>query len=263
MILTRTILIAFVLLALVACGRRDRERQQQQPTVQPTARQDRTADALFDEFFDAVPRTEPQPITMPEPVRFTEPAPTPTPTPTPAPSTPAPRDVRITPNGRFVVQVSTIASTRLANDIVKRLERQGFPAYSVKVENPTPALIGTYYRIRIGGFDNISDARYFGETRLRPLGYDFWVDNRSNDAVGIGGAGLGTFQPQQPQAVAVAATPTQVEAQRAQVEAQPKAVEHQWDWDAVPATPAPTPTPAPAAIQVEPISDNSWDNFEW
>ena len=257
MIFTRVFLVALALLLMVGCGRdkkeQQRQRQQQAAQTQTQVEPSRTADALFDEFFDA---SAPRAQTAPAPAAAIAPARRET--------APVSREVRFSPNGRFVVQVSTIASPSLAGELVRKLERQGFPAYSVAVENPATNLLGTYYRVRIGGFDNISDAKHFGESTLRPLGYDFWVDNRSNDRIGIGGAGLGTFQPQ-PQHRAVA-------------------------YDELPPAPIPTPTPTPAPdpipvpvveeqwgtitpvepapvsagqIQPVPTDDNSWDNFEW
>jgi hypothetical protein len=88
--------------------------------------------------------------------------------------------------GSFVVQVSVFRSSRQAAGLVEKLAAQGYPAYVAEVENPTPDLAGTYHRVRIGRFQRIADARAFGESTLRPSGYDFWVDNRKNDAVGGG-----------------------------------------------------------------------------
>jgi hypothetical protein len=231
---TRVLLAAFLLFVIVGCGKG--KKQAQQPAAQPQPiTQNNNADALFDEFFDNSPTPAPEPArTMPAP-RIEETFAT------------APREVRFSPNGRFVVQVSTIASPTLADEIVRKLERQGFPAYSVSVENPTTELIGTYYRVRIGGFDGINDARYFGENMLRPLGYDFWVDNRSNDRVGIGGSGLGSFYPKA----------TDYDAPTAPTPA-PATVVQEEQWGTVaPMTEEIQPTPAPAA------DDNNWDNFEW
>ena len=95
------------------------------------------------------------------------------------------------PSGRYVVQVSCVLSRSLAEDVASQLETKGYPAYIAEVENPTPELMGTYYRIRIGGFTGVSKARDFGENHLTREGYEFWVDNRSNDNVGMGGSGLG------------------------------------------------------------------------
>ncbi len=94
-------------------------------------------------------------------------------------------------NGRYVLQVSTVRSHSFAEKIKNKLENAGFPAYVAEVENPTPALSGTYYRIRIGAFSTISAAREFGENTLKSLGYDYWIDNKSNDLVGIDGSALG------------------------------------------------------------------------
>ena len=93
--------------------------------------------------------------------------------------------------GRYVVQVSTVASRRLADDNAAKLQAKGYPAYVAEVQNPTPELIGTYYRIRIAAFTGVSKARQFGNEALVPEGYEFWVDNRANDHVGIQGYGLG------------------------------------------------------------------------
>lgn len=94
--------------------------------------------------------------------------------------------------GRYVLQVSTIKSKRLADRMATQLEGMGFPSYVCEVTDPTPDLPGTYYRVRVGGFTSIFSARSFGETTLRDAGYDFWVDNRSNDNIGMSGSGMGS-----------------------------------------------------------------------
>jgi len=98
-------------------------------------------------------------------------------------------------DGKFVVQVSCVASEAIANDNVAQLEARGYPAYVAEVQNPTPELIGTYYRIRIGSFYGVSKAKEFAESILVPGGYDYWVDNKSNDNVGIDAYGLGDEAP--------------------------------------------------------------------
>jgi hypothetical protein len=91
--------------------------------------------------------------------------------------------------GHYVVQVAVFKSKRQAANLVEKLANSGYPAYVAEVENPVPALAGTYHRVRIGKFLHITDARSFGENTLKPMGYEFWVDNKKNDAVG--GEGLG------------------------------------------------------------------------
>ncbi|MBN1308995.1 MAG: SPOR domain-containing protein [Chitinispirillaceae bacterium] len=92
-------------------------------------------------------------------------------------------------NGRFVVQVSTLPSRSLADALVEKLNAKGYPAYVADVQNPTSALSGTFYRVRIGGFTGVTSARTFGENYLSADGYEFWVDNRSNDNIGLEGSG--------------------------------------------------------------------------
>lgn len=93
-------------------------------------------------------------------------------------------------NGRYVVQIGAGPSSSGAEELANAFRGKGYPAYVAEVQNPTPELSGTYYRVRIGGFDMLADAKAFGENILRPANYDYWVDLKSNDGVGTGsGAG--------------------------------------------------------------------------
>jgi len=94
-------------------------------------------------------------------------------------------------NGRYVVQVSCVPAKSLAEKIAAGLKEKNFPAYTAAVQNPTPQLSGTYYRVRIGGFKGLSAAKSFGENSLVVAGYQYWVDKKSNDNVGMEGYGLG------------------------------------------------------------------------
>jgi len=102
-----------------------------------------------------------------------------------------PSDVQFSPNGRYVVQISCVLSKRLAQKVASKLSDKGYPAYIAEVENPTPELLGLYYRVRVGGFDGLSRAKSFADNNLTREGYYYWIDNRSNDNVGMGGRGLG------------------------------------------------------------------------
>lgn len=91
----------------------------------------------------------------------------------------------IVQDGRYVVQVSVFKSARKAGRLVETLAGQGYPAYVAEVQDPTPDMPGTWHRVRVGTFRTLSDARSFGDNTLRPMGYDFWVDNKSKDNVGM------------------------------------------------------------------------------
>jgi SPOR domain len=95
-------------------------------------------------------------------------------------------------NGRYVVQVSCVKSQTFAEKMAGGLKDKGYPAYVAEVQNPTPNLSGAFYRIRIGGFNAFSAAKGFGENTLSPNGYQYWVDKKSNDKVGMEGYGLGS-----------------------------------------------------------------------
>ena len=94
-------------------------------------------------------------------------------------------------NGRYVVQVSCVKSQSFADKMAGGLKDKGYPAYVAEVQNPTPSLSGTFYRIRIGAFKVFSAAKAFGENTLSPNGFQYWVDKKSNDKVGMEGYGLG------------------------------------------------------------------------
>jgi hypothetical protein len=95
-------------------------------------------------------------------------------------------------NGRYIVQVSCVQSKSFAGKMVNTLKEKNFPAYSAEVQNPTPALSGTFYRVRIGCFASYASAKAFGDNTLVAAGYEFWVDKKANDNTGMEGYGLGS-----------------------------------------------------------------------
>ncbi len=97
--------------------------------------------------------------------------------------------------GHFVVQVSIFKSKKKAAALVEKLAQAGFPAYVAEVENPIPEMAGTWHRVRVGNFMRVSDAKAFGENTLSGMGYQFWVDNKKNDAV----AGNGSYTAPAPE----------------------------------------------------------------
>jgi hypothetical protein len=173
--------VTIVLTALLAgCGKKEKNTQETSPIPELSettqAGSSDTGD-IFDEFYDDVgteKTVDEQPVAE-ETFSTSDYGYTP----------------QFVPDGRYVVQVSCVGPHSIAEAQVRKLEDKGYPAYIAEVENPTPDLIGTYYRIRIGGFTGVSEAREFGNQVLVPAGYDYWVDNRANDNVGMSGYGLG------------------------------------------------------------------------
>ena len=224
------ILVAFLVIVCImfcGCSKKKKTEELAAQSEIESVKTEEESDDIFDEFYDEEEKKE-----EPEPKKESFPTPSSQP--------------QFSPEGRYVVQVSCVLSRDLAHDVVAQLENKGYPAYIAEVQNPTPDLIGTYQRIRIGGFNGVSLAREFGDNYLSPEGYDYWVDNRSNDNVGMGGYGLGesstggyeTSAPSQP---APAATPPPNE----EWGTSEPAAATQSDWQEPVATPAAEETPAP------------------
>ena len=161
----------------------------------PAASKKGSAD-IFDEFYmvDEERKTQERGVAAaPRPRNDLTP-----PAPAARPQTPPPRgggSHNFAANGPYVVQVATASSRGSANNLVNELKNLGYPAYVAEVRNPTPALRGTYFRVRIGTFNGYSEAKAFGESALKPAGYSYWVDRKSNDNVGIDGSGFGAGAP--------------------------------------------------------------------
>jgi len=162
-----------------------------------------------------------------------------------------------TANGRYVVQVSTIRSKALAERNLRKLEDAGYPAYIAEVQNPTPDLSGTYYRLRIGGFSSIAAARDFSEGSLVPSGYDYWIDNKSNDNVGLDAGSFGNSGDSY---------------QNSSYDTPSSSTSSSSEWESgssVSSTPATSPstssTPEPAATTApsDEKTDNGWGTNGW
>ena len=151
--------------------------------------------------------------------------------------------------GHFVVQVAIFKSKKQAAALVEKLSGQGYPAYVAEVTDPVPQLSGEYHRVRIGKFLKIGDAKAFGDNTLKPLGYDYWVDNKKND--GVGGTGGGISSPASEPAAPAAEAPAPRKGKKAKaVAAEP----------AEPSTPPNGTWGAPKSDEAAPATGDSWSN---
>ncbi|MCL2182218.1 MAG: SPOR domain-containing protein [Chitinispirillia bacterium] len=234
---------AIAALALAGCNKKETAEDEDQVPPRPESAPSKKASDIFDEFYisdskkaaaESIPTAK---TGAAEPVRRHMGAGAALPSGSAGGGT-----WSFNPSGRYVVQILSTASEPGANRLVKKLKGMGYPAYVATVHNPTPDLFGVFFRVRVGGFSGMSEARDFGEAALRPAGYDYWVDRKSNDDVGVKGSGFGTGAPaQQYQAAPAPASAPAPAAQPAQPHPAPAA-------HAAPPPPPPTnPAPAPAA----------------
>lgn len=151
--------------------------------------------------------------------------------------------------GSYVIQVGIQPSKKGANRLASKLSESGIQSYLAQVENPGE-LEGTYYRVRIGYFATVTDAKNYAKATLEPLGFAWWIDSRRNDEVGNPAGSedaIGSGYSSQP------------------------AVPSSSDWNTPPppppaaAAPVPAPAPAPAApppaVQKAPVAtidDDDW-----
>lgn len=175
-------------------------------------------------------------------------------------------------NGRYVVQIAAGPSSSGAEELANAFRGKGYPAYVAEVQNPTPELSGTYYRVRIGGFDMLADAKAFGENILRPANYDYWVDLKANDAVGTGSgagaaadysSGSSTYTPSYtaPAATEPAYTPsTPATTTDYGAGSSSGTTTSSYDWSTTtPSTATPTtPTPSSEPSTTTPSTEPSW-----
>jgi len=123
--------------------------------------------------------------------------------------------------GKFVIQVTLTNTMLQANKIVEKLETNGVEAYVARVKNPAE-IKGVKYRVRVGDFKFISEAKAYAKANISPLGYTQWyVDNKSNDTIG---KPIGYKPPEQPPSLPVMvaiAPPKQIPEQEQIIEVPP------------------------------------------
>lgn len=247
--------VTLVIMALTAgCGKKKSGSDDEFVTeTKPAATPEATED-IFDEFYKEDSAAEPERSSMQEPVVRSSAAPS------------------FSENGRYVVQVSTLPSRSMADALAAKLDARGFPSYVAEVQNPTPSLTGTYYRVRIGGFDGVSAARSFGEGTLAADGYEYWVDYRSNDNVGLEGYGMGSGGNEYYSTPTSTATSAPATYDQSYTEPPPPPASAEPEPPVAPAEPPPEPAtaapetsaPAAPASQPEPSSNTSeWGNDDW
>jgi hypothetical protein len=98
------------------------------------------------------------------------------------PSKPANPSMGVVKEGAYTLQVGIFNTEKQAQTRAESLKNMGYPAYVTRVEDPTPALSGTFYRVRIGSFASSKAARDYGQINLAPQGIDYWADLKGRDS---------------------------------------------------------------------------------
>ena len=77
------------------------------------------------------------------------------------------------PDGQFTVQVGVYRDVKRADQKVRELKDEGYPAYSVQSDAGV--------RVRIGYFANRADANRFGRIFAKDRGVEYWIDRRVHE----------------------------------------------------------------------------------
>jgi len=109
----------------------------------------------------------------PEPVAQVQPEPAPEPEPEPEPE-PAPKPVVKTvslPPGTYTIQVAAWETYEDAQNLADFYERKGYDSQVEEADLPS----GRWYRVRIGKYDNPSDAKDVADTIAESYNSDIWL----------------------------------------------------------------------------------------
>ncbi len=77
------------------------------------------------------------------------------------------------PDGQFTIQVGVYRDAKRADQKVRELKDEGYPAYSVQS--------GAGVRVRIGYFSKHTDADRFGRIFAKDRGVEYWIAQRANE----------------------------------------------------------------------------------
>ena len=83
------------------------------------------------------------------------------------------RPVFFDPDGEFTIQVGVFRDEKRAEQKVRELKDEGYPAYSVQSDAGV--------RVRIGYFTNRADAERFGRIFAKDRGVEYWIDRRIHE----------------------------------------------------------------------------------
>jgi cell division protein FtsN len=142
------ILLPLAIVVGIGCGSKEKEEEaaaQETPATEVAAQ----------------PETTTAVAAPPETALRVEPAPQPAPT--------VQRDER----GRYTVQVSSWRTRRKAEAQAELLRREGYDAY---VQRAVLDNGETWYRVRVGAFATVEEARQFAATLSDQLESGYWVD---------------------------------------------------------------------------------------
>jgi len=76
----------------------------------------------------------------------------------------------LSPSGRYILQVGAYRNRKSADEAANDLRLMGYPAQVIVVES--------MFRVRIGFFERVTDAKTMGKLLHSKMGIQYWVDNR-------------------------------------------------------------------------------------
>jgi DedD protein len=143
------------------------------PAVEPPVPPAETDELSYKKRLESAAATKEslKPVAEP-PARTPPPAARPQPTAPPAATAPAPQQTVATPPqpGTWVLQVHALRDAKVANGIVQRLSKKGYPAYLAASGAPT-----SMYRVLVGRYKDRAEAERVAERLKKEEQFNPWI----------------------------------------------------------------------------------------
>jgi cell division septation protein DedD len=118
-------------------------------------------------------KAPPAPLQPEKPLKAAEPSiPVAVPREIPKAEKPKPAAPKRSEEKRYTIQVAALNVERPANELAEKLKQRGFPSYVIAARRPE---VGTVYRVRVGRFSTLAEAKEVAERIRKTERLNFFI----------------------------------------------------------------------------------------